>query len=486
MSKATIENPKIFMSYAWGDQSNQQRVISFAKSLMDCGIDVLLDRWNLKEGNDKYAYMEKCVTDKTVTNVLLLLDKNYTEKANARKGGVGDETQIISAEIYGKVEQKKFIPIVFSKGDDGEIYKPAYLQPTLHVDLSDSETYDENFQYLVKLLYGVEIYKKPELGTKPNFVEEDTTIPAKTKIKFEKIKTHTNSLIQVQELKEALETISGNLINFSTKFEYTDADSFYPQYLKKYGTTISMRDEYLELLKVSMRISGGEKYISDFLENTLNKCKPIKEENSEIRLILLHEIFICTIALYLKYRQYKQVGYILGKTYFTYNSYNGLNPNTFHSFYCTNFEALDNAVKLRDNKNYYTGEGCIWMERIKPDYCSKDEFVLADILCYNYALFTKTKDDLDWYWFPITYIYGVHYELNVLKPFCMQLFSQERLKEILPMFNFEKLTDFLDIFKAVEDDFKTGKFEKYRYTNAFETAPILCQYIKSSEIGKYR
>ncbi len=486
MSKATIENPKIFISYAWGDPDNQQRVISFATSLMGCGVDVLLDRWNLKEGNDKYAYMEKCVTDETVTNVLLLLDKNYTEKANDRKGGVGDETQIISAEIYGKVDQKKFIPIVFSKGADGEIYKPAYLQPTLHIDLSDADTYDENFQYLVKRLYGVEIYKKPELGTKPNFVEEESVIPIKTQIKLEKIKNSTNSLIQMQEFKEALVSISDKIINFSTKFKYADADSFYPQYLKQYGATLFIKNEYLELLKASMYIPEGETYISDFLEKTLNKCKLINEENSEIRLILLHELFICTVALYLKYNQYKQVGYVLGKTYFTYSSFNGLSPNTFRSFYCTNSEILDNAVKLRDHKNYYTGVGCIWIERINPNYCSKDEFVLADILCYNYALFTKTKDDLDWHWFPITYIYGANYEFNVFKSFCMQLLSQERLKGILSMFNFEKLTDFIDVFKSVENDFQTGKSNKYGYTTAFETAPILCQYIVSSDIGKYR
>lgn len=485
MSKATIEKPKIFISYAWGDQGNQQRVISFAKSLMDCGIDVLLDRWNLKEGNDKYAYMEKCVTDKTVTNVLLLLDKNYTEKANARKGGVGDETQIISAEIYGKVEQKKFIPIVFSKGDDGGIYKPAYLQPTLHVDLSDSDTYDENFQYLVKLLYGVEIYKKPELGTKPSFVEEESVIPIKTKIKFDKIKNQSNALIQNQDLNEALDVISSCIVNFSTQFEY-DGNSFYPLYLKKYEETLNIRDEYLELLKVSLFISASETHIANFFEDTFNKCKTSKEQNSNIKLILLHEMFICTIAMYLKYKSYKQAGYILGKTYFTYNSYSGVKPSSFHAFYCTEFQELDNAVKLRDQKSYYTGEGALWMERINANYCTRNDFVLADILCYNYAIFTKTSDDIDWRWFPITYIYGANYETNVLKPFCVQLLSKERLETILPMFNFNSTTAFIDAFKSIDNDYQNGVFEKYRYTNAFETAPVMCQYIKGAEIGKYR
>ena len=486
MSRATIENPKIFISYAWGDKDNQQRVISFAKNLIDCGIDVILDRWNLKEGNDKYAFMEKCVTDKTVTNVLLLLDKNYTEKANARKGGVGDETQIISAEIYGKVEQKKFIPVVFSKGEDGEIYKPAYLQAALHVDLSESDTYDENFQYLVKLLYGVEIYKKPPLGTKPIFVEEDSTISIKKKIEFEKIKNQTNPLIQKQELKEALDAISSLITNYTTEFEYDDADTFYPRYLEKYAGTLNIRDEYLELLKTSINISESEIHIANFLEGTFNRCKTTDEKNSEIRKILLHEIFIYTVAIYLKYKLYSKVGYILGKTYFMCNIYQGVIASTFSSFYCTQSDAIDNAVKLRDKKNYYTGVGCLWVERININYCSRDEFVLGDILCYNYTLFAKKQDDLECFWFPVTYIYGASYEINVLKPFCMQLSSKERLKEIISMFNFDNITDFLTAFTDVENKYKQGGFEKCRYRNAFETAPILCQYIKNIEIGKYR
>ena len=54
--KPKIEHPHVFISYAWGDQENQQKVLEFAKSLMDCGINVELDKWSLKEGNDTYAY----------------------------------------------------------------------------------------------------------------------------------------------------------------------------------------------------------------------------------------------------------------------------------------------------------------------------------------------------------------------------------------------------------------------------------------------
>ncbi len=74
---------------------------------------------DLKEGHDKYAFMEQMVTDPNVSKVLIVSDKSYAEKADSRKGGVGIESQIISDEIYRKVVQEKFVPIVTQYDDDG-------------------------------------------------------------------------------------------------------------------------------------------------------------------------------------------------------------------------------------------------------------------------------------------------------------------------------------------------------------------------------
>jgi len=91
-------NPKTFISYSW---SSSERVLELAERLMANGVEVILDKWDLKEGQDKYAFMEQCVTEPSVDRVLIICDMAYTEKANKREGGVGDETVIISPEVYG-------------------------------------------------------------------------------------------------------------------------------------------------------------------------------------------------------------------------------------------------------------------------------------------------------------------------------------------------------------------------------------------------
>lgn len=165
-----IESPKVFISYAWGSEEYQSKVLALASDLMGDGVNVVFDRWSLKEGNDTYAFMEQSVTDTEITNVLILLDPNYEKKANARDGGVGTETQIISPEVYNKVKQEKFLPVIFERGENGEIPKPQYLKGMLHFDLSQEETYDIEYQRLVRRLYGIEVVKKPDLGNAPSWL----------------------------------------------------------------------------------------------------------------------------------------------------------------------------------------------------------------------------------------------------------------------------------------------------------------------------
>ena len=94
--------PKVFISYSW---SSDAQVLGLAQRLIAHGVDVVLDKWDLKEGQDKYAFMERCVNDPEITKVLIVCDKQYADKANNRTGGVGDETVIISSQRQVRLQQ---------------------------------------------------------------------------------------------------------------------------------------------------------------------------------------------------------------------------------------------------------------------------------------------------------------------------------------------------------------------------------------------
>ena len=164
--------PKVFISYSWTSKEYQESIIALAERMRHDGVDVKLDVWDLKEGQDKYAYMEQCVTDDSIDKVMILSDKLYAEKADKRKGGVGNETTIISAEVYEDADQHKFIPVVMERDEKGEECLPKYLKSRIYRDLS-GDNYEAEYEALLRTIYELPAHKKPELGARPNWLSEE-------------------------------------------------------------------------------------------------------------------------------------------------------------------------------------------------------------------------------------------------------------------------------------------------------------------------
>ncbi len=102
---------------------------SLVTELRQEGVDVILDKWDLKEGHDVITFMEKMVSDPEIRKVAIICDRLYVEKkADKRSGGVGKETQIITPEIYEKADQGKFVAIIAEKDGEGKPYRPIYYK----------------------------------------------------------------------------------------------------------------------------------------------------------------------------------------------------------------------------------------------------------------------------------------------------------------------------------------------------------------------
>ena len=61
-----VSAPKLFVSYSWTTQEHEDWVLNIATELRQSGVDVILDKWDLKEGDDANIFMEKMVTDDSV------------------------------------------------------------------------------------------------------------------------------------------------------------------------------------------------------------------------------------------------------------------------------------------------------------------------------------------------------------------------------------------------------------------------------------
>ena len=174
---ATTEHPRVFISYSWSGPEHEQDVIDLATTLRSHGVDAVLDKWDLKPGQDKYVFMESMVTDDAVVKVLVLCDRRYQDKANSRAGGVGTESQIISQDVYAKVQQTKFIPVVFEYDDAGEPCLPVFLKGRIYVDMSSADRYGAGLDELLRQIYAQPLHQKPALGSAPSFLKADGGMP---------------------------------------------------------------------------------------------------------------------------------------------------------------------------------------------------------------------------------------------------------------------------------------------------------------------
>ena len=165
-----LATPCAFLSYSWSSPQHENWVIDLATRLVEDGVDVKLDKWDLKPGHDAYQFMESMVTDVSVTKVLMICDKVYTDKADARSGGVGAESQIISPELYGKGAQDKFAALITEADDEGKGYVPVFYKGRIYFDFSAPERFEESYERLLRWLVDRPLHVKPKLGSIPESI----------------------------------------------------------------------------------------------------------------------------------------------------------------------------------------------------------------------------------------------------------------------------------------------------------------------------
>lgn len=475
MEESTLE-PKVFISYAWSDKEYEKLVSEFVYELNSDGIDIIWDRWNLEEGNDKYAFMEQSVNDPSVTHVLILIDPVYAKKADERKGGVGTETQIITPEVYSKTNQKKFIPVIMKRDLSGELTIPAYLKSILYFDLSNPDDRAEEYRRLVRYLFGKGDYPRPPKGRKPSWVDADKSPVHSIFSEYSSLKCDSMENQEI-DLIQYLDKIKQEFLDYDkdNNLMSVDIDRF-ALLVKEY---IPLRNKYLDLLKYAIRVKEGYKKIGDFfddIQDAVRRTDPtINVFHAEAISIYIHEMFIYTIAYYWKYRQYPSVKYLFNKTYFSSN----LAIKNFISISILSSDGiqhLDHYVCKRDNKRYYTGAGVYWMENIDLDICTKEEFAMADILCFNASMFISTYNS--YRWFPITYLYE-HRECFV-RQIAQKLISKEYAAIMSDMLGYPTIEAFRIKYTEL---FNTEQRVNYGYSGAFRRPPYFFDAVKPDEIA---
>jgi hypothetical protein len=157
------EAPRVFISYSHDSDAHKEWVKNLAVRLIESGVDVQLDQWDLKLGQDVTRFMEEGLTKSS--RVLVVCSDNYIRKADGGEGGVGYERIIVTAELVSDQGTGKFIPIV--RDVRGRRKTPIFLATRLFIDFSNDDDFEIKFEQLLRELHGAPAVVKPPLGANP-------------------------------------------------------------------------------------------------------------------------------------------------------------------------------------------------------------------------------------------------------------------------------------------------------------------------------
>lgn len=407
--------PKLFISYCWSNTEHEKWVLRLGTELRESGVDVILDKWDLKEGNDANAFMEKMVTDEEIKKVILVIDDKYSEKANKRSGGVGTETQIISAEVYESVEQNKFVAVIANRDHEGNAKLPVFYKSRIYIDLSDEDLYGKNFEQLLRWVYDKPLNVKPEIGSKPAFLDEETSISIGTGVIFRRL---------VEAVKNSRPHAHGALLEYFnvlsvgiSKFRLEPskgANDFDEMVINNIARAMPIHNELIEVFSVLAQYDNQKSTVSvihKFFESLipyLGRPEGISSYHKwdwDNLQFIVQESFLLCITVFLKYERFDVVEHLLSQRYFMEK-----NPNTgqskMHSYgvfrnYLESFKHRNSRLSLRRLSLHAD----LIKERCSDSGISFEKVMQADFILYLVEAINGVREDRRQEWWPETLVF---------------------------------------------------------------------------------
>ncbi len=337
----TTPSPKVFISYSWTSEEHTQWVGELGERLMSDGIDVILDQWSLEDGHDVNAFMESMVSDATIKRVIVVCDALYAEKANGRKGGVGTETQIISKEVYESVDQTKFIPLLRERDESGKACLPVFLATRKYIDWSDPDKEADAYDQLVRNILERPKRRKPALGQVPAYFLEDEPVAltcAQKARRFRELVT-TGKGTPLAAFDDFVDEFLCDFERLRMTYSKEESETWCQRIRSNIESASSHRDIFTDVIYDGIRYLPSNQFLPHLLgalesilafqyrHHTTGAFYKCSEDNYKV---LLYELFLYTIAIFLKAKKYEEARQLIDFRYVAVRDSDS--DRTAHSF----------------------------------------------------------------------------------------------------------------------------------------------------------
>lgn len=348
-----------------------------------------------------------------MTKVIMVCDRIYVEKADARRGGVGAESQIISPELYGKSQQDKFAAVIREVDSEGQPFVPIFYKGRIHFDLSNDERYETQYEELLRWLLGKPQRIKPPLGAIPRHIADPSHQPIVTESRFRRadeavrINAPTSAGL-IREFCDALVVEFGNLK--LQKQENVERDD-------EVVTSIEAARPYvfqvLTLASSIIKFSSDTRAIDTLhalveqLGNLMFRPEDVSQWNPrdfDGYRFLCHEIFLGIIAIALREDRFDVTDRMLSRPYLVNKEHRGDRATDSFGVFQQEIASFEHR-----NRRLSLGRSSLQADFLKKFHTSGipnfDDLMQADFVLYLRFMATKKGQTFD-SWYPVTLVYA--------------------------------------------------------------------------------
>lgn len=448
--------PKVFISYSWSNTEHEQWVVNLADELGDSGVHVLLDKFDLREGQDSISFMERMVNDSDVKKVLLICDEIYAKKTNNRTGGVGTEAQIISPQIYAGTDQSKFVAVLKERDADGEAFLPTYYSSRIYIDLSDQENYAIEFEKLVRWINDKPLHQRKPIGQRPAYLDEDPEVSLGTTPFFRRA---------MDAIKGSKPSAGGALVEYFatiiTNFERlrivrSTEKHWDDQFIESVQSTIPLRNELSQIFEaIAIYDIKGDfsSRIHHFFESLIpyfyrpahvSSWNDVDFDNFKF---LGAEFFLLAMAAFISHERFELCARLLNdRYYYKDNQESGRDPMVDFTVFNGHIQTLD-IRNTRKETRFSSPIGTLMKERLVGTGLSEVKLAQAEFVAYLRSEVSSVAQD-SWYssWWPNMFVFtrsshGAH-----------EIFARAQSKtyfdRIKNMLGVKELADFNPVLEA--------------------------------------
>lgn len=388
----TIKKPKVFISYSWSSPEHQDWVLDLAEKLHEDNIDPIIDKWDLREGQSVIEFMESMVVDPSIDKIIMVIDNSYQTKADSRGGGVGAESTILSTVLYNKKGTSNIVAVIAEPAAK----PPVFYSGRIFIDLSSDDKYIENYESLVRWIYGKFKFERPKTqGTTPSFIHENDSNAI--------LYTNNEFRFALDAIEKGKPTYQGLIKQFLNKLDseipklslwdledkkkgFLDNFTNFSAHLLEYKKLLNTICEYNLEPKI---IAQFQKFLEGLLKHPGNEKNPLSQSLFES---INYLILLTTIAILIKNDGFAHIKSILNEIYEIPSNHPNYHSEKYTTFKIFNPDDSKIIGTVLDKENYTEPLAQLIYQLSDNEIISFTELCEADLLLYLKSA-TKTLEE---------------------------------------------------------------------------------------------